>query len=441
MKRKWSLVLLAVLVLWAGVSYYFYTQHKYVVQEYDFNKTVKVGETQVIFRQTCFTNYSQKARPADEQYNMPWYYKAISHLPVKMQFPLIKVFAFYRSPYQVNPDGTLKVKGIIISPEPFEENVGPLDKSVDIELYYGEDRFTLTGRRLAWEGNTNVYWFSFSVDNVPDAVDQVTAVVTDKETGEKKSLLIKPDWDTKVYHNSWRPEFPFSPEETIRQFIMILSDKGVEQNKLQPFVLSSVVSSFPWENLQHSYWQRGYKSEIAYLGNYKGYQDVYSYKLLFLDGTEKIVATDKIVASQKIYLVEQKDGWKIIDVSTVRSGNPVMIDQIETARQFVKSKGYSIMMNSGANFDLRLPVSFDGMVNDVKMGEFLKTRNELSKQNGFDFSSCLGKEVTFITYGVKNEKNIEANVDLILYGNRIVGFWVDDYEEPSDFSVIVNAYQ
>jgi hypothetical protein len=38
MKRKWLRVLLAVLVLWSGVSYYFYTQHKYVVQEYDLIK-------------------------------------------------------------------------------------------------------------------------------------------------------------------------------------------------------------------------------------------------------------------------------------------------------------------------------------------------------------------------------------------------------------------
>lgn len=307
MKNKWLRVLLVLIVLWAGVTFYFYTQHKYVVQEYDLSQMVKVGDTRVIFKQVCFTNYSNKTRPAAEQYNLPWYYKAASRLPAKMQLPLIKVISFYRHPYQVNPDGTLKVKGIIISPEPYKENEPPLGKSIDIELYYDEDKFTLTGHRLEW--GSNFCLFSIFGDHVPEAVDKVTAVVTDRVTGEVKSLTMRPDWDTKVYHSSWRPEFPFSPEETIRQLVMILSDKGVEQNKLQPFVLSTVVSSFPWDNLQHSYWQQGYKNEIAYLGSYKGYQDVYSDKLMFLAGT------DKIVAMQKFYLIEQKDGWKLIDVS------------------------------------------------------------------------------------------------------------------------------
>ncbi len=214
---------------------------------------MKVGETQVSFRQVCFTHYSNKTQQG-YGYNLPWYYKAAGRLPAKMQLPLIKVISFYRSPYQVNPDGTLKVKGIIISPQPYEENEGPLGKSLDIELYYGEDRFTLTGRQQEW--GSNVCMFSINGNHVPEAVDEVTAVVTDKKTGEKKSLLIKPDWETKVYHNSWRPEFPFSPKETVRQLAMVLSDRGIEQNKLQPFVLSAVVSEFPWENLQHSYWQQ-----------------------------------------------------------------------------------------------------------------------------------------------------------------------------------------
>jgi len=222
---------------------------------------------------------------------------------------LIKVFSFYRHPYQVNPDGTLKVKGVIVSPEPYGENEGPLDKSLDIEIYYGEDKFTLSGTQQEW--GSNVCLFSFFGDHVPNAVDEVTAVVTDKETGEKKSLLIKPDWQTKVYHNSWRPEFPFSPEETTRQFIMILSDKGVDQNKLQPFVLSTVGSSFPWENLQHSYWQQGYRTEMAYLGSYKGFQDVYSDKLMFLAGSDNTVAT------QEFYLVEKDNVWKLVDVSKI----------------------------------------------------------------------------------------------------------------------------
>ena len=457
MKSKGLRILLAVLIVWAGVSFYFYTQHKFVVQEYDLSKTVKVGETQVIFKQVCFTTYSNKTRPAVEEYNIPWYFKAANHLPAKMQLPFIKVCNFYRHPYQVNPDGTLKVKGIIISPEPYTENEGPLGKSVDIDLYYGKDKFTLTGRQQEW--GSNVCLFSLFGDHVPDAVDEVTAVVTDKATGEAKSTVIKPVWDTLVYHGTWRPEFPFSPEETLRQLVIAISDKSVDKEELQPFVLSTVRDQFPWQDLQHNYWRQAYKTEMTYQGNYMGRQDVYSIKLMFLAGSEKTVAT------QAFYLVEQENAWKIINVSkaenikvqnqtsqATKDGNDTaaptkLFTQFEAAEQFVKSQGYSIMMNSGANFDLQLPVSFDEIKNDVLIGDLLKKRNEISKQNGFDFSSYLGKKVTLITYGVKNEKNEEANIDLILDGNKIVGFWVDhhlwinnDGERP-DFNVIVNAYQ
>jgi hypothetical protein len=280
-----------------------------VVQEYGFNQAVKVGDTRVIFKQVCFTKYSSKTRAVPAEYHIPWYYKAASRLPARMRLPLIKVCDFYRQPYQVNPDGTLKVKGMIISPQPYGENEGALGKSVDIEIYFGEDRFTLTGQQQEW--GSNICLFSVFGDQIPDAVDEITAVVTDKETGEKKSLIIKPDWETKVYHNSWRPDFPFSPDETIRQMVAILSHKGVEQNKLQPYVLSSEANRFPWKNLEHKYWQQAYKSEMAYLGNYKDQTDVYTDSLMFIDGDEETVA------HQKFYLLERGNKWKVIDVSKV----------------------------------------------------------------------------------------------------------------------------
>lgn len=118
-----------------------------------------------------------------------------------------------------------------------------------------------------------------------------------------------------------------------------------------------------------------------------------------------------------------------------------ILDQFETAEQFVKSQGYEIIMNSGANFDLQLPSSFDEIKNGVQIGELLKKSNELSKQNGLDFSSYLGKQVTLITYGVYNKQKVFENIDLVMDGNKIVGFWIDDHGEPPDFNVIVSAFK
>ncbi|WP_366942907.1 DUF4830 domain-containing protein [Syntrophomonas sp.] len=75
----------------------------------------------------------------------------------------------------------------------------------------------------------------------------------------------------------------------------------------------------------------------------------------------------------------------------------------------------------------------------MDIGELLRKSNELSKQNGLDFSSYLGKQVTLITYSVYNKQNIAENIDLIMDGNKVVGFWIDDHGDPADFNVIVNA--
>jgi len=58
-----------------------------------------------------------------------------------------------------------------------------------------------------------------------------------------------------------------------------------------------------------------------------------------------------------------------------------------------------------------------------------------------DFSGYLSKPFTLITYSVKNKKNLEENIDLILEGNKIVGFWIDNHGEPPDFNVMVSAYE
>jgi len=114
---------------------------------------------------------------------------------------------------------------------------------------------------------------------------------------------------------------------------------------------------------------------------------------------------------------------------------------METSIKFVQDRSYRILVNSGANYDLQLPGSFGEIKNGVQIGALLKEKNELSKHEGLDFSNYLGKQVTLVTYGVEDKDNVFANVDLVMDGNTIVGFWVDDHGEPADFNIIVNAYE
>lgn len=87
---------------------------------------------------------------------------------------------------------------------------------------------------------------------------------------------------------------------------------------------------------------------------------------------------------------------------------------------FLKSKGYTLMADSGATATIRLPEDFDQVKGDYKVGEILKEANDLSKIEGLDFSSYLGKKVTLKSYGVENK---DGDVIAITYYKKIVGYW------------------
>ncbi|MDD2300658.1 MAG: DUF4830 domain-containing protein [Syntrophomonadaceae bacterium] len=162
------------------------------------------------------------------------------------------------------------------------------------------------------------------------------------------------------------------------------------------------------------------------------------FSLVFIAGcSPKMEVEDKHPAS----LAETTQLSPTLQAANDKTPADKRLTQCETAEQFVKNHGYVILMNSGANFDLQFPITFNEKSNGVQIGDLLKKRNELSKQNGLDFSSYLGKQVTLITYGVENQKKVVENIDLIMDGNKIVGFWIDNHREPPDFNVIVSAYQ
>ena len=87
---------------------------------------------------------------------------------------------------------------------------------------------------------------------------------------------------------------------------------------------------------------------------------------------------------------------------------------------FLKSKGYILKSDSGASVTIRLPKDFDQVIADEKVGEILKEANELSKAEGLDFSSYLGKPVALKAYGVENK---EGDFIGIFYFGKIVGYW------------------
>jgi len=99
----------------------------------------------------------------------------------------------------------------------------------------------------------------------------------------------------------------------------------------------------------------------------------------------------------------------------------------DAATNFVNDKGYKVALNGVGSAYILLPNSFEEQKDGVKIGELLSKYNQLSKQNGLDFSGYLGKKVYFFALGLdKDNKSLDQQMILLLDGSKVVGYWLDE---------------
>lgn len=101
------------------------------------------------------------------------------------------------------------------------------------------------------------------------------------------------------------------------------------------------------------------------------------------------------------------------------------------AFDYIDEIQYKNSTNSAAGLEILLPTDFNEVINDYDIGAFLKKRNELSKENGFDFEEYLGTEVYLFTCSSEVDDLI-----LLINDNKIIGSWIDNNKEESDFHII-----
>lgn len=122
---------------------------------------------------------------------------------------------------------------------------------------------------------------------------------------------------------------------------------------------------------------------------------------------------------------------------------------IDVFYRYVNDHGFKILMNSGTGGVIRLPDSFTAEKDGYAIGDMLKNRNALSKQNGLDFSGYLGK--TLSVYSCWGEKRKAGDSELAevdggprsvcivaLYdGEKLVSFWSHaSSDKPDDFGIL-----
>ena len=121
-----------------------------------------------------------------------------------------------------------------------------------------------------------------------------------------------------------------------------------------------------------------------------------------------------------------KDIWQEaqIDLTTGIYTTKLMV-------KYLKDHGYSISNVTGggnlAGAKIQLPNSFNAVINNVKIGELLREKNELSKRNELDFSKYLGQKASIFTWGLDATANFPKGSDafFIIYDDNIVGVWFE----------------
>ena len=115
--------------------------------------------------------------------------------------------------------------------------------------------------------------------------------------------------------------------------------------------------------------------------------------------------------------------------STPPAGN--VVDTTALMLKYLKDHGYSISNETGggnlAGAKIQLPNSFNAVINNVKIGELLKEKNELSKRNKLDFSKYLGQKVSIFTWGLDAmaDSPYGLNVFFLIHDDNIVGIWFE----------------
>lgn len=128
----------------------------------------------------------------------------------------------------------------------------------------------------------------------------------------------------------------------------------------------------------------------------------------------------------------------------------------DTFTKYLADKGYTIIPNSIASGSILLPRTFNeeiNNINNINIGQLLKDRNELSKKQGLDFSSYLGKDVTLYTCAIVQPgykydpaqlgSAHSEDVMCLMYNNKIIGFWIappvkNADKSDYDFLILMN---
>lgn len=305
---------LLVFIMWLLVSTYFYFQHHRTDKVFHLDEEVRSGSNLIKFKELRLVNYQSKDQA---NFWLPWYFPFANNLPLPLREPFLNICMFYTpSRYEFSDEeGTLSLSGYVISPE---GNFSHEDFSNRLDIWLcGPNEVGYIGGSSTQASSQyhDFLFFSIHGRHVPLNAKEISLIIDDKINKQRDKIALDPVWDTETYtfFNRKKNYNYIDPEIAVRSLIDLARDNHIAEAKAH--VLPEKQNLFKWELLNHQYWQTPTEPDINYQGEYLGYQNVFTNSFVFGEFKEDDF---RGIAKQEFFLIDTKDGWKVIDVSPVQ---------------------------------------------------------------------------------------------------------------------------
>ncbi|TYO96893.1 hypothetical protein [Desulfallas thermosapovorans] len=318
LKQRLFSIILILLFLWLIISVYFYGQHYLAYKSFPIWGKAETDDAFILLKNVVVYNHEQKYYDFDE---IPWYWeiaKKISNNELRNAF--VKVCYFYSRPYIFHKDkSTIKLQGIIAlkgSKDP-DDFLG-INQPLDIRLYGDYDVSLTSGMGSRHRDGSNVLLFeSMGNDVLLKNNHTYKAVIKNEQDEIIKELPLRPQWRYQAYSFfDARPfYYPFEPAITINRFINLLKDN--QRELAASYIHFKCKETFPWENFDHPYFSEAHPGVEYYIGNYLGFENVFSMNLLYFKPGDQVRTPDQCFARQAIYFVDHLGKWKIINAEPI----------------------------------------------------------------------------------------------------------------------------
>lgn len=312
MKRnRIACVLCILLILWLGVSAYFYMHHYVTIKTCPVYEKIDFGDEAIYITELRWDNFA-KDESRTYNYEGTWH-RFLLNLPMKIAVPYWKACYFYSKCYiKYDDTGYLTVKGLRLN------DVSIFRERYELYIYTSEGSDcsgSQSSTSFAYKSNILSFYKQEKKLIPVEDLQNIWISIKDNMTGISKAVQVHPDWKSRNYSFFERQpdELEFAAEITAEKFTQLLQENNKEN--AEQLVLTNLRTTFPWHKLQHKYWDIGYiDNYMFYENNYSGFKDVYSYNISYC--TERFPRS-VVKAKQKIYLIYHAGAWKVIDVSPV----------------------------------------------------------------------------------------------------------------------------